>query len=76
MGRPTVTRETILTTDTALQSLWSAVNAKRRKGSTAIKVDAEGLTAILKDHHTLLTALSARKLLAVTLNADQESLKP
>lgn len=68
--------DAILTSDTALASLWSAVNAKRRKGSTAIKVEAETLTNVLKDHHTLLTALQARKLLKVTLTADQESLKP
>lgn len=68
--------ERILTSDTALASLWAAVNAKRRAGTTTVKVDADTLSDALKDHHTLLTALMGRKLLSVTLTNDQESLSP
>ena len=66
--------DTIHTTDTALAALWGSVNAKRRKGSTAIKVEAPMLEAILKDHHTLITALQSRKLLQVAAGPDQKSL--
>lgn len=68
-------RETILTTDTALAALWASANAKRRAGATTAKADAEALTALLKDHHTLVTALQSRKLLTILPHADLESLK-
>ena len=68
--------DTIHTNDTTLHELWAVVNAKRRKGSTAVKVDAEALTGLLKDHHTLITALQSRKLLTVSLGPDHVSLSP
>jgi len=61
-------------TDTALAGLWSIVHAKRRAGSTTLKVPAEWLEHALKDHHTLITALQARKLLQVTAVSDFASL--
>lgn len=61
-------------TDTALAGLWSIVHAKRRAGSTSVKVPADWLEHALKDHHTLVTALQARKLLQVTVGADFDSL--
>lgn len=64
------------TSDTALHRLWGSVNAKRRAGTTAIKVDAAALEGLLKDHHTLLTALQSRKLLRIEATADQRSLTP
>lgn len=60
--------------DTALAGLWAIVHAKRRAGSTSVKVPAEWLEQALKDHHTLITALQARKLLQVTVGTDFASL--
>lgn len=70
------TRETLHTSDTALASLWAAVHAKRRADTTTLKVSPEELTALLKDHHTLVSALQSRKLLTIILTSDQESLTP
>lgn len=69
-----MTGERILTSDTGLASLWTIAQAKRRKGSNVLKVPADALEALLKDHHTLITALRSRKLLSVTLSPDQKSL--
>lgn len=67
---------TIRTTDTALHGLGAILNAKRRKGSTHLKVPADWLAAIVADHHDLCTALRTRKLLVISPTTDQESLKP
>ncbi|TAJ97172.1 MAG: hypothetical protein EPO10_29700 [Reyranella sp.] len=64
----------ILTTDTELHALTEAMHAKRRKGTTTQAVPVEALEHIVKDHHTLLQALRDRRLLAITLGEDQESL--
>lgn len=64
----------ILTTDTALHDLWGAVNAKRRAGTSTVKVDADALAALLKDHHTLYTALRERGRLTIVRREDQEGL--
>lgn len=61
-------------TDTALAGLWAIVHAKRRAGSTSVKVPADWLERALKDHHTLITALQARKLLQVTVGPDFKGL--
>lgn len=67
--------DAILTSDTALADPWTIANAKRRKGSNVLKVPADALEALLRDHHTLITALRSRKLLTISLNPDQESLR-
>jgi hypothetical protein len=53
--------------DRALHDLWAVFNAKRRKGSTILKVDADSLGAILTTHHTLYSQLSVAGKLAITL---------
>lgn len=64
----------ILTTDSELRALWEAYHSKRRKGTTTQAVPIVALEHLLKDHHTLFTALQSRKLLQITAGPDQESL--
>lgn len=60
------------TTDTELHTLWTITQAKRRAGTSSLKVPAEALEHLLKDHHAMVTALQSRKLIA--LGPDMESL--
>ncbi|SKA18098.1 hypothetical protein SAMN02745126_04022 [Enhydrobacter aerosaccus] len=70
-----MTTSPLLTTDTELSGLWATHHGKRAS-STTVKVPADALEHLLKDHHTLLTALRDRKLLTITIGPDMESLKP
>jgi hypothetical protein len=60
--------------DRALHDLWAVFNAKRRKGSTVIKVEADSLGALLTTHHTLYSQLTASKKVEITLGPDHASM--
>lgn len=60
--------------DTALHTLTTAANAKRRKGSTTIKVDAAALDELIRTHHELYDAAKRSGRLSVTLGPDHASL--
>lgn len=66
----------IETTDTALDALWKLYHAPRRSTVRTIVVPLDAFEALLRDHHTLITALQSRKLLQVTVGEDQGSLCP
>jgi hypothetical protein len=61
------------TTDTDLTALRQAVDARRRKGTTTVAVDAEALRRLLNDHHTLWTVARRRALWQP--GDDQESIR-
>lgn len=65
-----MTAHPLATNDHALASLWAVVNAKRRKGSTTVKVDADALAGLLRDHHALVSSSPGR----ITIGPDCASL--
>ncbi len=50
----------LVTTDPQLHHLQHAVN-EARAGSASVRVDKAALVALLKDHHTMYGALTARR---------------